>query len=57
MVMTELRFRINSNNIDINKLLDNLGFKNKKELNYKQFSEFLQYIHSDISKDEIKFFF
>lgn len=27
MVMTELRFQINSKNIDINRLLESLGFK------------------------------
>jgi hypothetical protein len=32
-VMGELRFEINSKNIDLNRLLDGLGFKHKKELN------------------------
>lgn len=38
MVMTELRFQINSKNIDINRLLESLGFKGYQELNFQQFS-------------------
>lgn len=57
MVMTELRFQINSKNIDLNKLLESMGMKNEKELNFSQFSDFLRYIHPNITKDEIKFFF
>ncbi len=38
MVMTELRFQINSKNIDLNKLLESLGFKNYQELTYQQFT-------------------
>lgn len=30
MVMTELRFQINSKNIDLNKLLESMGIKNEK---------------------------
>ena len=33
-VMGELRFQINSNNIDLIKLIEGLGFKNQKELKY-----------------------
>lgn len=32
--MGELRFEINSKNIDLDRLIDGLGFKNNKELNY-----------------------
>ena len=38
MVMTELRFQINSKNIDINRLLESLGFKGYQELIFQQFS-------------------
>lgn len=37
MVMTELRFQINSKNIDLNRLLENLGFAGIQELNFNQF--------------------
>ncbi len=55
--MTELRFQINSKNIDINRLLESLGFKGYQELNFQQFSQFLRHIHPKITKDEAKFFF
>lgn len=57
MVMTDLRIRINSNNINLTKLLDNLGFKHQSELSYQEFSQFIKHIHPDINKDEMKFFF
>jgi hypothetical protein len=38
MVMTELRFQINSKNLDLNRLLDGLGFKGLKELDFHQFA-------------------
>ena len=56
MVMTSLRFEINSKNLDLNKLLEGLGYKGMKELNYKQFAEFIRHIHPHITKDEIIFF-
>ena len=56
MVMTSLRFEINSKNLDLNKLLEGLGLKGMKELNYKQFTEFIKHIHPHITKDEINFF-
>lgn len=55
MVMTELRFQINSKNLDINNLLTSMGIK--QEMNFSKFSEFLRYIHPNITKDEVKFFF
>lgn len=55
--MTELRFQINSKNIDINRLLESLGFKGYQELNFQQFSQFLRHIHPKITKDQVKFFF
>ena len=37
-VMGELRFQINSQNLDLDRLIDGLGFKSRKELNYDEFS-------------------
>ena len=34
-----------------------MGIKPQHELNYNEFSDFLKYIHPNITKDEIKFFF
>ena len=36
--MGELRFQINSKNLDLNKLLAGLGCKNNKELDFSEFS-------------------
>lgn len=55
--MGELRFEINSKNIDLDRLLDGLGFKHNQELNFEEFSEFLRHIHPKITKNEVKFFF
>ena len=51
MVMTELRFQINSKNIDLNKLLNSMGINHEQELTFTLFSDFLKYIHPGISKD------
>jgi hypothetical protein len=51
MVMTELRFQINSKNIDLNKLLNNMGYKPNHELSFKEFSQFVKVIHPSIDKD------
>ena len=56
--MSRLRFRINSDNIDVRKLLTILGIKNEKEeLNFKEFSKFLDYIYSDLTEEEVRYFF
>ena len=56
--MSRLRFRINSDNIDVRKLLNILGIKNEKEeLNFKEFSKFLDYIYSDLTEEEVRYFF
>lgn len=57
MVMTDLRFKINSQNIDLNKLLMGLGFSQNHDMNYKEFYEFLRHINPKITKDEVAFFF
>lgn len=51
MVMTELRFQINSKNIDLNKLLNSMGYKPNHELSFKEFSQFVKVIHPSIDKD------
>ena len=56
-VIGELRFQINSKNLDLNNLLEGLGFKERKELSFSQFAEFLRHIHPKMTKEEISFFF
>ena len=55
--MSELRFQINSKNIDLSKLLNSMGYKPNQELNFNEFSDFLKIIHPAITKEEVKFFF
>lgn len=55
-VMGELRFEVNSHNIDLNKLIEKLGFHNKKQLNFEEFTHFCHTIHPKITKSQIKFF-
>ena len=56
--MSKLRFKINSQNIDVKKMLTILGWEGEKiELNFKQFHKFLQYIHSNIAEEEARYFF
>ena len=57
MVMTELRFQINSKNIDLSKLFNSMGYKPNQELNFNEFSDFLKIIHPAITKEEVNFFF
>lgn len=55
--MGDLRFRINSQNIHLKNLWENLGYDENKELNRKQFGEFLRIIHPEIAPSEEQFFF
>lgn len=56
--MSRLRFRINSDNIDVRKLLTILGLQNEKdELNFKEFNQFLEYIYPDLTEEEVRYFF
>jgi serine/threonine protein kinase len=56
-VMNGLRFKINSENIDVNKLFTILGFKQGSELSFPQFHKFLDYISPKITEEEVRFFF
>jgi serine/threonine protein kinase len=57
-IMSRLRFRINSDNIDVRKLLSILGLQSEKdELNFKEFHRFLEYIYNDLTEEEVRYFF
>ena len=56
-VMGDLRFKINSQNIDIKKLWASLGFQEDKELNFKEFQTFLKAINPNMNKAEQSYFF
>lgn len=56
--MSRLRFRINSDNIDVRKLLSILGLQRESdELNFKEFNRFLEYIYPDLTEEEVRYFF
>ena len=56
--MGRLRFTINSDNIDVRRLLSKLGLENEKdELNFKEFNRFLEFIYPDLTEEEVRFFF
>ena len=50
--MGRLRFTINSDNIDVRRLLSKLGLENEKdELNFKEFNRFLEFIYPDLTEE------
>lgn len=55
--MNGLRFKINSENIDVCKLFKILGFKPESELTFVQFHKFLDYISPKITEEEVRYFF
>ena len=57
VVMNGLRFKINSENIDVSKLFHILGFRPESELKFAQFHKFLDYISPRITEEEVRFFF
>jgi Ca2+-binding EF-hand superfamily protein len=57
VVMNGLRFKINSENIDIGKLFSLLGFNPGSELSFHEFHKFLDYISPKITEEEVRFFF
>jgi Ca2+-binding EF-hand superfamily protein len=55
--MGDLRFRVNAENIDLKKLWKNLGYKESKGLNFKEFQKFLNSIIPNMKKVEQSYFF
>lgn len=56
-VMGDLRFKVNSENIDLKKLWSNLGFEEDKDLDFEEFQTFLQAIDPNMSKAQATYFF
>lgn len=51
--MSDLRFQINSNNLDLYKILASLGYSDgKEELNKQQFYQFLKVVSPSITRQE-----
>lgn len=58
MIMADLRFQINSQNLDLCKILASLGYKNgQAELCKNKFYKFLQIISPDITRDASDYIF
>ena len=55
--MGDLRFKVNSQNIDIKKVWKSLGFQKDSELNFKKFQTFLDAINPNMNKAEQSYFF
>ena len=55
--MSDLRFKINEQNIDLKKLFSTLGFAANHDLSFKEFSKLLKSINPKITSDELVYFF
>jgi Ca2+-binding EF-hand superfamily protein len=55
--MSDLRFKINMENIDLRKLFDDLGFDDKTELIFRSFDEFVRMVNPSITTEEVVYFF
>lgn len=55
--MYRLRFKINSENLEMPQLFTLLGFTPKAELNFEQFRRLLDYISPKITLEEVRYFF
>ena len=51
MVMTDLRFHINSNNLDLCIILAGLGYKGNEEMDKEKFHEFLKIVSPSIKRN------
>ena len=50
--MSELRFKIKEQKIDMRRLFVNLGFRKDQKLSFEELSKFLRSINPDISREE-----
>ena len=56
-VMTDIRFIINSQNIDLIKLFERMGYKENQELSFKELQKFLRTVNPQISSEEEVYIF
>jgi len=56
-IMSDLRFKIHEQNIDLKKLFSLMGFSTNQDLNYKDFSKLLKNINPSIQSEELVYFF
>ena len=55
--MADIRFMINSQNIDLTKLFERMGYKEDQELNFKELQRFLRTVNPNISSEEEVYMF
>ena len=51
-VLADIRFQVNSKNLNIKKLWINMGFGMEKELDMKEFNKFLKYVVPNMAQAE-----
>jgi hypothetical protein len=56
-VMADIRFMINSQNIDLIKLFEKMGYKENQELNFKELQRFLRTVNPQVSSEEEVYIF
>ncbi len=57
MIMSDIRFRINTENVDLRKLIEQMGFDDRTELTFKNFDEFIRVVNPSITTEEVVYFF
>lgn len=57
MVMSDLRFHINANNLDLCIILAGLGYKGEEKLDKNKFHEFLKIVSPNIKRNESEYIF
>lgn len=51
MIMSDIRFRINTENIELRKLMEQMGFDDRTELMFKNFDEFIRVVNPLITSE------
>lgn len=57
MIMSDMRFRINVENLELRRLMSEMGFDEGSELGFKSFDEFIRAINPSITSEEVVYFF
>jgi serine/threonine protein kinase len=56
-IMAQLRYEINSNNIDLDRLIEMYGFGRLRDLDFKAFDRLMRAIDPDLTIEEVRFIF
>ncbi len=55
--MSDIRFRINVENLELRKLMSEMGLDEGTELSFKKFEEFVKIVNPSITTEEVVYFF